>query len=366
MQRRHFLHSLTLAAAWTALRPLSPARAAAPPDARQRWQELLEYARWAPSPHNVQPWKLKILSATRAQVYYDPTRLLRHTDPTSRFTITGLGMFVECLRVAAGPLGFTLTAHPAPEPQLNYAATDLQLFATLELVPSPTSASGTDRELIRQRKTSRLHYDSRPIPAAVQQRLTAVAAAYGHTLTFSSAGPTVDFVLDLNRKTLFTDLDDPATRTELAGWIRTTDEEAATKKDGLWSHCMGFSGRLMHNFFFHAERFRSAWKRRVLGQVYKHSMHGTTTVAWLQGPFGRRPDWEQAGAMLQQLWLEMTRHNLYLHPFGSVITNAEAYAQFCHHVGHSAESEPLGLLVRLGYSQEPPRSFRLTANDILC
>lgn len=369
MQRRHFLRSLTLGAATALVQPwvtwAKPA-IASPADARQRWAELLEYARWSPSPHNVQPWKVKVLSATEAQVFYDPARLLPHTDPTSRFTITGLGMFIECLRVAAQPLGYALTARHEPEARLSYSAQGPQLFATLLLSPTAAPAALTlDRELIRRRKTSRQHYHSRPIPEVVQQRLAALAAAYGHTLSFTSEPQMVDFILDLNRETLFTDLDDVPVRTELARWIRTSPEQAQEKKDGLWSHCMGFPGRLMHNFFFHSERFKSAWKRQVLGKVYRHSMHGTTTVAWLQGPFGSRPDWVQAGAMLQQLWLEMTRHDLYLHPFGSVVTNAGAYEKFCRKIAPPAPSEPMWLLVRMGYSTEPPRSYRLTVNDIL-
>ena len=369
MKRREFLGKVALGTGFTLLGarrlgahagPRAPASVAA----RARWTELLDYARWAPSPHNIQPWKVQVISETEARLCYDPARLLRHTDPTSCFTIVGLGMFIECLRIAAAPLGYGLEVAHAPEPQLNYAATAVQLFAELRLVPL-TGAPPADRELLRQRRTSRLPYDGRPVAPAVQQALGALAAAHGHRLTFAADPATVHFVLDLNRQTLFADLDDAATRQELGGWIRTTDEQAQARKDGLWSRCMGFSGRLMHNFFFHSERFRSAWKRAVLGKVYRHSMHGTASVAWLQGPFATRADWVRAGCLMQQLWLEMTRHGVYLHPFGSVVTNPAAHRQFLDHLGARPAAPPLWLLVRLGYSTEPPRSLRLDLTDIL-
>ncbi|KAA9339094.1 hypothetical protein F0P96_00200 [Hymenobacter busanensis] len=368
MNRRIFLRHLLLGGATAALLPgrvfagsRQPAAEAAP---TQRWAQLLDYARWAPSPHNVQPWKLQVLSATEAALYYDPTRLLVHTDPTSAFTIIGLGMFIECLRIAAGPLGFALHADHAPEPRLNYSTTVPQFFATLRLTPqAPTGVA--DRELIKQRRTSRLHYDGRSLAPALQAQLAATAAQYGHRLEFSAESETVDFVLDLNRATLFTDLDEPATRQELARWIRTTPAEAATRKDGLWNQCFGFPGRLMHNFFFHSERFQSAWKRKILGRVYRSSTNGTAQVAWLTGRFDTRTDWLQAGAMLQRLWLELTRHGAYLHPFGSVVTNAQAHAAFVQHTNLDPADGPLWLLVRTGYSAEPPRSFRLDVHDIL-
>lgn len=367
MKRREFLWRTALGTGGALLGELgrSAAHTAPPAAARARWTELLDYARWSPSPHNVQPWKLQVLSDTEARLCYDPARLLRHTDPSSCFTIIGLGMFIESLNIAAGPLGLRIEARHAPEPRLNYEATTPQLFAELRLVPGASAPAGPNRELLRQRRTSRLHYDGRPVVPLIRQELAQLAATHGHQLAFATDPGMVDFILDLNRQTLFTDLDDPATRQELAGWIRTTDEQAQTLKDGLWSRCMGFPGRLMHNFFFHSERFRSPWKRAVLGRVYRHSMHGTATVAWLQGPFASRADWLRAGTLMQQLWLEMTRHGVYLHPFGSVVTNPAAHRQLLEKIGHRPADAPLWLLVRLGYSTEPPRSLRLTPNDIL-
>ena len=367
MKRRDFLLRTALGTGFALLGPL---RAAARPhrapaaDAQARWAELLDYARWSPSPHNVQPWKLLVLSDTAARLYYDPTRLLPHTDPTSCFTIIGLGMFIESLRVAAGPLGLEVVAQHTAEPRLNYAATTPQLFADLHLVPQTSGLPAHNRELLKQRRTSRLHYDGRPVAAQIQQQLTQLAAAHGHELTCSDDPAMVDFILDLNRQTLFTDFDEAPVRQELAGLIRTTDEQAHQQKDGLWSRCMGFPGRLMHNFFFHSERFRSPWKRAVLGRVYRHSMHGTATVAWLRGDFATRADWLRAGALMQRLWLEMTRHGVYLHPFGSVVTNEMAHRQFLEKIDQQATDAPLWLLVRLGYSTEPPRSLRLDVNDI--
>ncbi|WP_210520846.1 hypothetical protein [Hymenobacter terricola] len=238
MKRREFLWQAALGAGFAALGPRRQVAQARPTSvtaagARARWAELLDYARWSPSPHNIQPWKLQVLSETNARLYYDPTRLLRHTDPTSCFTIIGLGMFIASLNIAAGPLGFCIEARHAAEARLDYGATTPQPFADLRLVPRSGPAPVADRELLKQRRTSRLHYDGRPVAAPIQQQLAARATAQGHQLTFATDPAMVDFILDLNRQTLFTDLDDAATRQELAGWIRTTDEQAHTRKDGL-------------------------------------------------------------------------------------------------------------------------------------
>ena len=75
---------------------------------QEPWVDLLEDARLAPSPHNTQPWLLRVVSADRAELRYDPARLLPVTNPTGRFMVCGLGIFVEALSIAAAACGFEL------------------------------------------------------------------------------------------------------------------------------------------------------------------------------------------------------------------------------------------------------------------
>lgn len=329
------------------------------------WTELIEYARWSPSPHNVQPWRLKVLSKTKAELYYDTSRLLVYTDPTSCFTIIGLGMFITCLDIAAAPLGYRVIAQHEPEERLSYTKSGLQLFATLDLVQKMDQIR-IDRELIRKRKTSRLHYEKKKIAPHILESLSSVASENGMIFSHSADKQMVDFVLNLNKETLFYDLDEDLSRKELSKWIRTTEAEAQEKKDGLWSFCMRFPGKLMHDFFFHHERFKSAWKRKIIGDIYKKSMKGTAHIAWITGKFETRHDWLNAGNMLQKLWLEMTKYNVYLHPFGSVVTNPSAHQKFKNKIKLNDDKDnQLWLLLRMGYSDEPPRSYRLHITDIL-
>jgi hypothetical protein len=105
--------------------------------------------------------------------------------------------------------------------------------------------------------------------------------------------------------------------------------------------------------------------KQIIQAYYFSSMKGTTTIAWLKGPFKTPHDWIQAGHMLCKLWLTMTKYNIYLHPFGSIITNHKAHQQLVEKINaHEGEKE-LWLIMRLGYSNEPPRSQRLEVNDII-
>ncbi|MGI8641105.1 MAG: hypothetical protein ACR2MG_14315, partial [Pyrinomonadaceae bacterium] len=64
------------------------------------WTKLLETAIHAPSPHNVQPWRVKIINETEAELYIDSRRTLPKEDITGSFIILTMGLFIEALSIS--------------------------------------------------------------------------------------------------------------------------------------------------------------------------------------------------------------------------------------------------------------------------
>ena len=328
------------------------------------WINLVEYARWCPSPHNVQPWKIKLISEREAHLYYDPLRVPSVVDDSSSFTITGMGMFIECMDIAARAAGYKIVADHASEEHLDSSAREPKLFAKLYLIET-NEKPDTDLELIKKRKTSRLHYDDRIISPDIVNALVAVSAKYGYDFTYSSNKELINYTIVLNNETILIRSDDKPAREEMCKWIRTTDKEAEEKKDGLWFRGTGVAGKMTHNFFYHHEHFARGWKRKKSLHLLNKTMTGTANIAWITGKFENRNDWIKAGTMLQRLWLEMTKYNVYMHPFGTVVTTPDAKEKFKKKINYDEAKGNLWFLVRLGYSEEPPRSFRLDLKDII-
>ena len=65
------------------------------------WRTILEVAQRAPSPHNVQPWKVLITSEQTCEVYVDEARTLPKEDVTGSFITSGMVMYLEVMRYAA-------------------------------------------------------------------------------------------------------------------------------------------------------------------------------------------------------------------------------------------------------------------------
>jgi hypothetical protein len=327
------------------------------------WLKLVEDARFAPSPHNTQPWRVTARSPSEADLYAPVDRLLPVEDPDGRFLTAGMGIFVEAIAVAAAARGLRLEYEPLL-PDLGVAAEEPALVARLGLHPS-ASNSHVAVELLERRRTSRLPYDGRPAPEPVLRELASIATSFGHRATFSSDPELVRFVLDLNALTIFDDLTDDARRREIGYWTRGTDAEALRRGDGFSPSCLGFPPALIRLFFDHHRLCRPRVVRALLTRIYLRSMRGTATVGWISGPWRTPPEWFDAGRMLMRFWLGLTAHGLSLQPFGSVITNPRAHARLAERLRVDEGEGEIWLLLRLGFGGEPPRSARRPAAEVV-
>lgn len=345
------------------LNPLKHLFASKVEDQLPAWTELVEYARWCPSVHNLQPHKVKIISGTEAELYYDPKRLLPVGDPHAIFVTIAMGVFVENLSIAASPYNKIVKISEVFGP-IKTGAVGYTLFAKLKLLPA-NQKEGLNRELIKKRRTSRKHYNGEPLNQQTLEKLKQQTADFGHDFFSSSDKGIVDFVVNLNEQTLFDDLQSKADREELNNLFRYTKEEAETKKDGLWATCMGFSGSLMKSVFIHHERWEKGLRKNLLGKYYKASFKGTSTICWFSGKFNNTNDWILAGRMLARNWLLITEEKAYIHPFGSLITNIRAYKALNEKLTQPKDDKKTWMIFRAGYSNLPTGSFRLDTSEII-
>lgn len=327
------------------------------------WIELIQYARWCPSVHNLQPHKMKIISDTEAELFYDPARLLPVGDPDCIFVTVTMGIFIEHLSIAASRHALKVEMVKMFEP-ITTSRTGNTLFARLRLVPS-TQIESINRELILKRRTSRLRYNGLPLQPVVLNKIELESSKYDHEFFSIKDKEVIKFLIDLNEETLFEDLKSEDNRKELDHLFRYSKHEALTKRDGLWARCMGFSGLLMKSVFREPTGWSKGFKKKMLTNHYRSSFNGTSTIGWFCGHFDSPEEWLVAGKMLARNWLLITNENAYIQPFGSLITNTSAYEKINKKLGNFSEGKKIWMIFRAGYSKEPARSYRLNVDEIV-
>jgi hypothetical protein len=218
-----------------------------------------------------------------------------------------------------------------------------------------------DENLFYQRLTSRLSLLPDKVPPEVSAKLKSVVAEFGQSYVEIIDSHIIEKIIDRNVEAVFEDLNSADYQEELVSWFRFSDRESRETRDGLDYRCMNTS-RL--NFRLSA-KFPGLLKlpvfRQILRRVYRRQLGLIPTIGVLAGGFWKPDEAISAGRCLMRFWLETAKHDLYIHPYGNLVTNHRAAAWWRENV----EIENAWLIFKIGYSPAPPASYRLPLDKIL-
>ena len=184
---------------------------------RDEEELLLRAAVAAPSFHNTQPWQFAVAS-DRVEVYADPSRQLRHADPSGRSLLISVGAAVFNLRVAGEHLGFQPTVRLAREVQLPGPAP--VLVATVDL--GRRTGAGELAPLfpaVAARRTNRLPFDELPVALEILANLVDAAESEGAVLSVHDDPEQVGRIVGLLRSAEIEERTDVARPGERAAWV---------------------------------------------------------------------------------------------------------------------------------------------------
>lgn len=320
------------------------------------WEPILQVALRTPSPHNTQPWRVRIISDRRATLFMDVARTLPDEDTTGHFLLCAMGMFLESLRIVSANAGHTLQHtlidQRGPGPLIRFAELALD---------GPSNASAWPDHLFQIRKTSRLPSNGARIPPTLTAWLKGLPPRYGQHYHQFDDPTLIERVIVENIRAVFNDLNVSAYHREIARWFRYNDREAQTRADGLDYKCMRIRPmqlRLMQRL---PQIMRWPLTQGIVQRIYRAQLGEVSHLGVISGPFFNDVAAINAGAFLMSFWLELSRQKLFIHPFGNLVTNPEARARVRELTG----IDDVWLVFRVGYTDEPPESFRLPLNTIL-
>lgn len=336
---------------------------------KSAWEKIVEHACMYPSPHNSQPIKIKFVSTDTAELYYDLDLGLPAENYGIPFAHVCAGVFLESLETVANGLGYRVVERLETR-DMDFSSNErLHRFATVSIITDKLldkAITAKRFDAFKNRQTSRRPYDRRVVPKEIIESVQAVALSSGYTFKNTTDQGLIDKIITINQATLFDDLRNNDVYKEIMLWLRFSRKEAVKKRDGLSAETMLIPGGILRFGMQH----RGLWETPIVGDfikwVYLRTMRGVSQLGWLEGPFASPRQYIEAGRCFMKIWLLLTEYGVYLHPFGTVITNPRSHKKFVRaaHINESSESMAW-MLFRFGYSKKPPQAWRRSPDSMI-
>jgi hypothetical protein len=318
-----------------------------------QYEELIQKAIKAPSGHNTQPWKFKA-DENCITIYPDYTRSLPVVDADNHALFISLGCALENLIIAAKHYGFNASTAINTE-QANKES------ITVQLIPSATKEDVLLYNFIDVRQATRNIYNGNPIPVYDIEKLKAASLQEDVQTVFFANGmdskPIIDFVKEGNRL----QFNNPSFIAELIKWIRFNKNTAIQKGDGLFGAATGnpsvptWFGKLFMKLSANPEKEAGKWVKLI---------HSSSAIMIFIAERNDKKAWINVGRSFERTMLMAASLNINHAHANMPCEELEVRNKLSKQLNLLKEQQPL-LLIRLGYSEKMPYSFRRPVEDVM-
>jgi len=300
--------------------------------------KVLYYASLAGSSHNSQPWKVVVTGNRLIRLYADTTRELPVVDPDRRELYISLGAFIENLTLSAGSLGYL--SHV----KLNNESKTSTLVAEIQLEKS--DPTGFDLSLIEKRMTLRIPFNKSPIKANdVNQIITPDSQNIRYYSATSEEGR---FIADKAMSAYNQQAYNNAAQTELAKWMRFSDNDVKEKKDGLTTAGMqinGIAGYMVRHYYKPEDSKKESFIKAGIEKTKKQVLSCGGWIVILASTNSVK-EWVTLGRTYQNINLTCTKLNIGFQPMNQIVEEDNFKNEVIKHIGIKQE---LMFVARVGY-----------------
>ena len=324
----------------------------------------------APSPHNTQSWKFKVINDTTMYLYVNENILLPATDPPSRQIHMGAGCFIETLVVGASTLGYKSTVTYFPEGYESQNDFGIKPIAKIELVQASENAD-TLSSYISARQTNRKEYDGEIISSQEFQTLKELAGNSHSQLVFINENFKPYF--DIFNKGFEIESRTFRTNEETRNLFRFSEKQRAEKGDGISIPQMGYHGLMKYlaeNSLDNGNKEKWHSDKSInlsMKNVAKGIKSSKGIVIWITEA-NTFEDWIKSGRDYVRFSLALTKQNLYAHPYNQAIQEYDEMKTVRDDLDkllNIKRNQKIQMVIRIGRSSEPYLSYRRTIDSYI-
>ncbi len=311
--------------------------------------KIIKFAAKAPSGHNTQPWKFKT-GDDSISILPDFTRALPVVDADNHALYISLGCALENLVIAANELNYKTVT--------EFALDESAPRIVVKLYPAPERDKSGLCEYIGKRQVTRNKYKPEKVPESLLNELFSEAEGVHVRLFLSEEeiDSLAPYIIEGNSL----QFGNKAFVSELLSWLRFSEKEVMTKGDGIWSASMGLpgTGRIIGSFVMKNFVTAASEEKRL-----RKLIGATAGFALFMVEKNDPVHWIRLGQSFQRFGLISTKNNIsHAHlnmPCEELQVREKLIRDF-----NLGTLTPL-LLIRFGYSEPMPYSFRRNLSGML-
>lgn len=314
--------------------------------------EIIRLASLAPSSHNTQPWKVKILDNSRIEIRIDTARILKVVDYNLREVYLSLGCFIINLRQAALSYGMDCG---------YYIANEKEFCINILLFPNDVKSNLKIREAIEQRRTLRKNFINTEIP---DKDIKELFPNYTGIKFYKLNSPEGKIISNAVLESNVIQAENKEAQNELAEWIRWTNSDAKKLKDGLTPGTMEITGipAFIVRTFYDKENVKSeSFKNKTIDMVKEQIEQGSGWIL-ITNDVESINQLINIGMVYENACLKIRDKKIAFHPMSQPIEEKTVYEKLKNDLGITGE---IHFIIRAGYVDEYPEpvSFRRDVVD---
>jgi len=326
----------------------------------------------APSAHNTQAWKFKIISDKEMMLYVDETRLLPETDQPARQIHISCGCFLEALSIGCSGIGYTAEISVLPEGSYSLTEIGKKPVALVKLSENTTSIKHPLFHAIFQRRTNRTVYEGNLISVKEFDQLASHSKTLHSKTKFINEPKEIDTYKSICGKAMDIEHHTLTKNEETRKMFRFTVKEAATQRDGLTFEANGLNGIGLFLARLFTSNTTESWNNASsVDKGLENFINGLNSskafVMWTT-PTNTLLDQINVGRDIYQFSLALTRNGLYMHPLNQAIQEYNEMTEIrseLDKVAGISNSEKIQMIVRIGRAEKPFESYRRPVDKFL-
>ncbi|AGK98044.1 nitroreductase [Clostridium pasteurianum] len=326
----------------------------------QEMKEIIYYGTLAPSSHNAQMWKVKVISDNEIMVMIDKDNVLPALDPTNRESFIAIGGFIENIAQAAPKYKLIAKIDILSK---NYNDIDAVRIRFEKLSNSENSDKKTYN--IENRLSINDAYLNKKLNQKdVDSLISEIEEENGYYFDVNSANGQYiqQNLIAANKK----QASDKKKQEELASYMRLSNLEANTNKDGITAEMIGLTGLkkwLYYTFTTKKSITSDSFIKLTVNKV-KSQVNNCSGFFIVTSTDNSPEGLINGGRNMERLWLKGIELKVALHPMCQIIEEKPWKEDINRKLNID---RPIQMIMRTGYVKKygDPVSLRRSIDDIV-